>query len=64
MMVSTLVEMLTFVVYGRPGQWFYVAGHVSNMLIFVLAPVTLYLWLEYTENLFFIDFEISRFKPA
>lgn len=64
MMVSTLVEIVTFAVDRQPGAWFYAAGHVSNMLLFVLAPVTLYLWVEYIENLFVIDFEISRFTRA
>jgi diguanylate cyclase (GGDEF)-like protein len=64
MMVSTLVEIVTYAVDRQPGAWFYAAGHVSNMLLFVLAPVTLYLWVEYIENLFVIDFEISRFTRA
>ncbi len=55
MLISTFVEIVTFAIDGRPGTWMYAAGYISNTLLFALAPVTLYLWVDYIENLFVKD---------
>lgn len=64
MMIATLIEMVTFAVDGRPGAWLYAAGVVSNTLLFALAPVILYLWVDYIENLFVKDLEFSRARAV
>lgn len=64
MMIATLIEMVTFAIDGYPGAWMYAAGVVSNTLLFALAPVILYLWVDYIENLFVKDLEFSRARAA
>lgn len=64
MLISTLVEIVTFALDGRPGSWMYAAGYISNTLLFALAPVTLYLWVDYIENLFVTDLVACRYRVA
>ncbi|MZQ96052.1 MAG: diguanylate cyclase [Acidaminobacter sp.] len=64
MLISTFVEIVTFAIDGRPGSWMYAAGFISNSLLFALAPVTLYLWVDYIEHLFVKDLEVCRFRVA
>lgn len=64
MLISTLVEIVTFAVDGRPGRGMYAAGFISNTLLFALAPVTMYLWVDYIENLFVKDLEVKRSTVA
>ena len=64
MLISTFVEIVTFAIDGRPGSWMYAAGYISNTLLFALAPVTLYLWVDYIENLFVKDLEVCRYRVA
>lgn len=62
MLISTFVEIVTFAIDGRPGSWMYAAGYISNSLLFALAPVTLYLWVDYIENLFVKDLVVCRYR--
>lgn len=64
MLISTFVEIVTFALDGRPGSWMYAAGYISNTLLFALAPVTLYLWVDYIENLFVKDLVVCRYRVA
>jgi len=64
MLISTFVEIVTFALDGRPGSWMYAAGYISNTLLFALAPVTLYLWVDYIENLFVTDLVACRYRVA
>ena len=64
MLISTFVEIVTFAIDGRPGSWMYAAGNISNSLLFALAPVTLYLWVDYIENLFVKDLVVCRYRVA
>jgi len=64
MLISTFVEIVTFAIDGRPGRGMYAAGFISNTLLFALAPVTLYIWVDYIENLFVKDLEINKLRIA
>lgn len=64
MLISTFVEIVTFALDGRPESWMYAAGYISNTLLFALAPVTLYLWVDYIENLFVTDLVACRYRVA
>lgn len=59
-LLATVIEMISFAVDGRPGRGMYAMSMVSNTLLFVLAPVTMCLWVQYIEHLLIHDYVVSK----
>jgi diguanylate cyclase (GGDEF)-like protein len=54
-LAATVIETLSFVVDMRSGSTMVVLNYISNTLLFILAPIIMYLWVEYVECFFIKD---------
>jgi diguanylate cyclase (GGDEF)-like protein len=54
-LMITLIEITSYMVDMKSGSTMFSLNYISNTLLFLLAPASMYLWVEYVDHFFIRD---------